>query len=123
MKKHTAKITSKSIEQSGLPSDFKKAIAEYIWNGFDANASTIELNFDANAVGYINSFSISDNGSGINLGRIEDTFGEFMDSQKTKLLTKTDSLKVKREKVGFHLQTLVIKQFGKQLLKVTNQTF
>lgn len=101
MKKHTAKITSKSIEQSGLPSDFKKAIAEYIWNGFDANASTIELNFDANAVGYINSFSISDNGFGINLSRIEDTFGQFMDSQKTKTFDQNGFVKGKAGKGRF----------------------
>ena len=79
MKKHTARITTKSIERSGLPSDFKKAIAEYIWNGFDANGTIIEINFDSNDVGYINSFSISDNGSGINLTKIGDTFGQFMD--------------------------------------------
>ena len=30
--KHTTKITSKSVEQSGLPTDYKKAISEYIWN-------------------------------------------------------------------------------------------
>ena len=29
MEKHTAKITSKSIEQSGLSSDYRKVIAEY----------------------------------------------------------------------------------------------
>ena len=101
MKKHTAKITSKSIEQSGLPSDFKKAIAEFIWNGFDANASIIELDFDANAVGYINSFSISDNGSGINLGKIEDTFGQFMDSQKTKTFDQNGFVKGKAGKGRF----------------------
>jgi hypothetical protein len=47
MKKHTAKITSKSIESSGLPSDYRKAISEYIWNGFDANASKVDINFDS----------------------------------------------------------------------------
>ncbi|WP_238404689.1 ATP-binding protein, partial [Flavobacterium psychrophilum] len=47
MKKHTTKLTSKSIEGSGLPSDYKKAIAEYIWNGFDADASIININYDA----------------------------------------------------------------------------
>jgi hypothetical protein len=101
MKKHTAKITSKSIEQSGLPSDFKKAIAEYIWNGFDANASIVELYIDANAVGYINSFSISDNGFGINLGRIDETFGQFMDSHKTKTFDQNGFVKGKAGKGRF----------------------
>ncbi|MAP55284.1 ATP-binding protein [Altibacter sp.] len=101
MKKHTAKITSKSIEQSGLPADFKKAIAEYIWNGFDANATMIELNYDSNPVGYIHSFSISDNGSGINLGKIEDTFGQFLDSQKTKTFDQNGFIKGKAGKGRF----------------------
>ncbi|SFW23768.1 Histidine kinase-, DNA gyrase B-, and HSP90-like ATPase [Sinomicrobium oceani] len=105
MKKHTAKITSKSIEQSGLPSDFKKAIAEYIWNGFDANASVVELDFDANAVGYINSFSISDNGFGINLGRIDETFGQFMDSHKTKTFDQNKFVKGKAGKGRFSFTT------------------
>lgn len=43
MQKHTAKITSKSIEQSSLPTGFSKANAECIWNGFDANASGIDI--------------------------------------------------------------------------------
>lgn len=98
MRKHTAQITSKSIEQSGLPADFKKSIAEYIWNGFDANASVIELNFDANEVGYINNFSISDNGTGIDLSNITETFGHFLDSKKVASYDQTGFIKGKAGK-------------------------
>jgi DNA topoisomerase VI subunit B len=82
MNKHTAKITTKSIEQSGLPNDYKKAIAEYIWNGFDARATEVRLNFDGNELGRISAFSISDNGTGIPLESIDETFGNFLDSNK-----------------------------------------
>ncbi len=98
MKKHTAKITSKSIEQSGLPTDYRKAIAEYIWNGFDANASRIDINFDANEVGYINSFSIIDNGKGIDISDLDDTFGNFLDSQKEQSFSETGFVKGKKGK-------------------------
>ena len=98
MKKHTAKITSKSIEQSGLPSDFKKALAEYIWNGFDANASEINIQFDSNEVGFINDLSIADNGTGINLSTIDQTFGHFLDSKKTKTFDKNGFVKGKAGK-------------------------
>ncbi|GAA4277708.1 ATP-binding protein [Aquimarina mytili] len=98
MKKHTAKITSKSIEQSGLPNDYKIAIAEYIWNGFDANASKVDINFDANEVTYINHFSISDNGSGIDISTLEDTFGNFLDSQKANSFSTTGFVKGKKGK-------------------------
>ena len=61
MKKHTTKLTSKSIEGSGLPSDYKKAIAEYIWNGFDAGASKEIAAF---AGGYIGADSLPEQSDG-----------------------------------------------------------
>ncbi|PRY52659.1 histidine kinase/DNA gyrase B/HSP90-like ATPase [Arcticibacter pallidicorallinus] len=85
MNKHTSKITTKSIEQSGLPNDYKKALAEYIWNGFDAGATKIHLDFEANELGHLASFSISDNGTGIDIETIDDTFGNFLDSRKRDL--------------------------------------
>ena len=98
MQKHTAKITSKSIEQSGLPTDYRKAIAEYIWNGFDANASRIDLNFDTNEIGFINNLSIQDNGTGINISSLDDTFGNFLDSQKEQSFSATGFVKGKKGK-------------------------
>lgn len=97
-KKHTTKLTSKSIESSGLPSDYKKVIAEYIWNGFDANASEINIDFDANQIGYINTFSISDNGTGINIEELDDTFGNFNDSKKANSFSQTGFVKGKKGK-------------------------
>lgn len=98
MQKHTAKITSKSIEQSGLPTDYRKALAEYIWNGFDANASKIDVNFDANEIGYINHLSITDNGTGIDISKLGDTFGNFLDSQKEQSFSTTGFVKGKKGK-------------------------
>lgn len=98
MKKHTTKLTSKSIEGSGLPTDYRKAIAEYIWNGFDANASVIKINFKANEINYIEHFSISDNGTGINITNISETFGNFMVSLKTNSFSETGFVKGKKGK-------------------------
>jgi hypothetical protein len=44
MKKYTARVTAKTIEQN-LPSDHRKAIAGFIWNGFDAGATEVRLDF------------------------------------------------------------------------------
>jgi hypothetical protein len=96
--KHTTKITSKSVEQSGLPTDYKKAISEYIWNGFDANASEIVISVDSNELGFINEFSIKDNGTGINIENIEETFGNFLDSQKIQTFNKDGFVKGKKGK-------------------------
>lgn len=98
MKQYNTQITSKSIDQSGLPTDYKKAIAEYIWNGFDAGATCINLQFTSNSLGYLNEFKISDNGSGINLNHIESTFGHFLDSHKNNSFNKDGFVKGKKGK-------------------------
>ena len=82
MEQHKTRITSKSIAQSGLPNDYKKAIAEYIWNGFDAKASKIDLKYASSETGFIYNFSVSDNGEGIKIDNIDETFGHFLDSNK-----------------------------------------
>jgi len=82
MKKHTSKITTKSIEQSGLPNDYKKAVSEYIWNSFDAGATRVNLTYQGNELGRLESFSIGDNGKGIDMSKIDESFGKFLDSDK-----------------------------------------
>lgn len=80
--KYTSKLLAQSIEKSGLPSDYKKAIAEYIWNGFDAGANTININYSYNSIHTLDYLSIEDNGSGINMETLNETFGNFNFSQK-----------------------------------------
>lgn len=86
LKNNTTKVTSESIKQSGLPTEFKKAVAEYIWNGFDAEATRIDIDFDYNynEISTLNYFSIRDNGIGINFNELHSTFGSFLDSNKKK---------------------------------------
>lgn len=123
MRKETAKITSKSIEQSGLPSDYKKAIAEYIWNGFDANASIVTLDFDANEIGHIEEFSILDNGTGINLSNIDETFGHFLDSKKSRTFDKTGYVKGKKGKGRFSFVTFCNKATWETTFESENSDF
>lgn len=63
-------LRNKSIDNAGIPSDYKLAIAEYIWNSFDAKATNVNIQFEANEIGYISHFIISDNGEGINLSTL-----------------------------------------------------
>lgn len=67
---------------SGVTSEPEKAICEFIWNGFDANATHIELNYSANELGGITVFSISDDGDGISKKTLSSTFGRYQDSVK-----------------------------------------
>ena len=36
-------VKNQSIETSGITKDYKEAIREYIWNGFEANASEVKI--------------------------------------------------------------------------------
>lgn len=50
MKQRVA-ANNKSIDNAGITSDYKQAIAELIWNGFDAKATKINISFTANELG------------------------------------------------------------------------
>lgn len=49
--KHKISANSKSVTNAGITSDYKQAIAEYIWNGFDAGASRVYIDYEANGLG------------------------------------------------------------------------
>lgn len=69
-----------------------KAISEYIWNGFDAGASQILVDFSFDEeVGNINSLSISDNGSGIDFSLLKDKFKPVLKSEKKDILSSNSS--------------------------------
>lgn len=60
-----------------------EAVAEYIWNGYDANATIVNVQIDANTIEGINSITISDNGSGIAYETLDQKFKPFYESNKT----------------------------------------
>ncbi|WP_288446030.1 ATP-binding protein [uncultured Chryseobacterium sp.] len=109
MKKNKTQITSKSIIQSGLPNDFKKSISEYIWNGFDAGATEIKIYFSCSEVGTMHDFSIRDNGHGISFNAIGETFGYFLDSNKTRSYDHNRFVKGRKGKGRFSFQQFCAK--------------
>ncbi|WP_218080480.1 ATP-binding protein [Anthocerotibacter panamensis] len=58
-------ITSQGIRRALKKYDYSRSISEYIWNGFDAHACEVSVDFEANAIGNISTISITDNGYGI----------------------------------------------------------
>lgn len=98
--KHITKITYKSIEQS-LSKDYKKSLSEFIWNGYDADAKKVSILYDANELGFIQNLRIVDDGTGIDITTIEQTFGQFLDSQKLISNTYNGIVKGKRGKGRF----------------------
>ncbi|RJP49361.1 MAG: ATP-binding protein [Anaerolineaceae bacterium] len=75
-------ITTPGIKKALKRYEIPQAIAEYIWNGFDAKADCVEIIYKANAIGGIDEIKISDNGSGILHGRLRDKFTPFFESEK-----------------------------------------
>lgn len=58
------------------------AISEYIWNAFDAGATSISITTQPNFLGGFTEIEITDNGDGIVYDELEETFGQFLDSKK-----------------------------------------
>lgn len=90
--KEKVSVTDTGIQSSGLPRDYMEAVAEYIWNGFDAAASIIDITFETNEIDTIHSLSITDNGTGIEYDQLKETFGNFNDSIKKATFQKTSSV-------------------------------
>ena len=78
-------VKNQSVETSGITKDYKEALSEYIWNGFEANATKVSVSYTINDLDGIDTITISDNGSGITYNSLEDTFGAFLVSNKNSL--------------------------------------
>ena len=76
------------VTSNGLKRDLKKkgykpssSIAEYIWNGFEADSSCVNIVASYNDLGGISSFYIADNGTGI---ADSNSFNPLFESEKSK---------------------------------------
>ena len=77
------------------------AICEYIWNGFDAEATEIKITLHENGLGIINMITVEDNGIGIDYDELKYKFQPFNDSKKADLTAKTNhSLPHGRKGIG-----------------------
>lgn len=99
--KNKISTSDRSIENAGIPSDYRLAIAELIWNGFDARASIVDIRFNTNEFAHISIFTVSDNGDGINLAELSNSFGKFLDSPKKQTYQRTSNVHGKRGKGRF----------------------
>ena len=84
-------VKNQSIESSGITSDYREAICEYIWNGLEAHATEINVDYTLNVASGIGTLAIADNGDGIVYEEIADTFGAFLTSKKNLLSLKMKS--------------------------------
>ncbi|MDV5633683.1 ATP-binding protein [Enterobacter cloacae] len=59
-----------------------QAVVELVANGFDAGASKVDVQIKRNDLGGLESVSVLDNGSGINIDKCEEHFSRFNESLK-----------------------------------------
>ena len=103
-------VKNQSIDSSGITNDYRDAISEYIWNGFEAHARNINIDYTLNEAYGVKELIITDNGDGINYDELGETFGAFLASKKNLLSLKMKS-KANKGNV-FLLLHLQIKQSG-----------
>lgn len=84
-KVHKVKATNNTIDEIGYPKDTGKAIAEYIWNWFDARATRVNIDFEFDNLTFLKYFKISDNGDWIAFENFDSTFEPILDSPKRDL--------------------------------------
>ena len=101
MSKQTVEITSQAIKKVLQKYTPERAIAEYIWNGFDAKATIINVDFEIDSIELdtYKSIIISDNGDGIIYEDLSDRFRKFYESNKT--IVNTNSNDLTRGKNGY----------------------
>lgn len=59
-----------------------EAVAEYIWNGYDAGATEVAVYVEANAIEGINKITVKDNGCGIDFKHWIRSSNHFMSQIK-----------------------------------------
>lgn len=81
------------ISEEGIKKHFKniepwQAVFELIWNGFDANARNVDVIVQENDMDSVEMVSVLDDGDGIDISNIDETFGKFNDSHKKEDVTQ-----------------------------------
>ena len=93
-------ITTEGIQKNLKNIKPLDALCEYIWNGFDASASIINVNFSMNEFGIIDAITISDNGVGIPYEELAFKFQPFSESNKAIMNDNNHSLPHGRKGIG-----------------------
>lgn len=101
MRARYLKTTDHSIKSQLTGLKPEQALCEYIWNGFDANATKISVNTETNPMQGITSIRISDNGDGIDINDLENTLDLFLDSKKKSVSKPTTRGKKGRGRFSF----------------------
>jgi hypothetical protein len=101
MKPRLLKTTDQSIRSQLSGVKPEQALAEFVWNGFDANATKIEISTDMNELSCLTSITVRDNGDGIDYDDLANTLDLFLDSKKKNISKPTTRGKKGRGRFTF----------------------
>lgn len=96
----SVQITAKGIKNSLSKYKEQQAVAELIWNGFDAKASIVKLYYSVGPLGLLEGFRILDNGEGIPYDALDEKFKPFLESEKNIETEDTRNTSVRHGKNG-----------------------
>jgi DNA mismatch repair ATPase MutL len=65
----TLKAKHDHLQKLASTRDYVKALAEFVWNALDADATTVSVELVRNALGGLESIVIRDSGTGISKAR------------------------------------------------------
>lgn len=101
MKAQTVEITSVGIRKILNKYTPERAISEYVWNGFDARATVINIDYvvDENNFDIVKDLKVTDNGTGICYEELSNKFQKFYESQKS--ITNENKTDLTRGKNGY----------------------
>ena len=83
-------VKNQSMDSSGITSDYKAAISEYIWNGFEANATKVSIcllytsSIETSIVGKKAYVAVADTGRGIDEESLPHVFERFHKADKSR---------------------------------------
>ena len=80
--KGTAEITDEGVKKHFKSFEPSNAIFELVWNGLDANASAIKISTIFNEMDGLEAVEVLDNGEGIDLKNLKNSFRKFNESSK-----------------------------------------
>ena len=90
MQTNTIKLQAQGIKKALKNYKMYDSLAEYIWNGFDAKATKIEVLFCRNNLGGIEQIVVKDNGHGIEQEQLEVKFLPVFESEKALTYSKNN---------------------------------
>lgn len=80
--KGTAEITDEGVKKHFKNFESSNAIFELVWNGLDANARSVDIKTIFNEMDGLESVEILDDGDGIDIEKLQNSFEKFNESTK-----------------------------------------